>query len=193
MTRYTEANNAVVAATRLSPQFLDQISFELIRDEDLKTKVYKCPAGKPTIGVGRNLDPDNDGRFGSGEPGLTPQELLILGATLQEVVDGKEITREQALYLLDDDIIRCVGELDRKAAWWRNMPSQAMRGLLNMNFNMGWPKLSEFKRMLAALEEGRFSDASVEALDSDWAAQTGARARRIHDLFRFVVLKQMAR
>jgi lysozyme len=29
---------------------------ELIRDEGMKLKVYKCSAGKNTIGIGRNLD-----------------------------------------------------------------------------------------------------------------------------------------
>ena len=41
---------------------------QLIHDEDLKTKPYRCPAGKLTIGVGRNLD-DN---------GLSEDECMIL-------------------------------------------------------------------------------------------------------------------
>jgi lysozyme len=35
---------------------LDLLKEELIRDEGLKLKVYKCTAGKNSIGVGRNLD-----------------------------------------------------------------------------------------------------------------------------------------
>ncbi|MFD2234837.1 glycoside hydrolase family protein, partial [Phaeospirillum tilakii] len=29
---------------------------DLIRDESLRLKPYRCPAGKLTIGIGRNLD-----------------------------------------------------------------------------------------------------------------------------------------
>lgn len=35
---------------------LTQLKADLIRDEGLKTKPYRCTAGKMTIGVGRNLD-----------------------------------------------------------------------------------------------------------------------------------------
>jgi len=35
---------------------LDILKDELIRDEGLKLKPYRCTAGKLTIGVGRNLD-----------------------------------------------------------------------------------------------------------------------------------------
>lgn len=35
---------------------LEEMKKELIRDEGLRLKPYRCPAGKLTIGVGRNLD-----------------------------------------------------------------------------------------------------------------------------------------
>lgn len=34
----------------------DRLLAELTRDEGLRLKPYKCPAGKTTIGIGRNLD-----------------------------------------------------------------------------------------------------------------------------------------
>jgi lysozyme len=34
----------------------DLLIRELVRDEDLRTKPYRCTAGKLTIGIGRNLD-----------------------------------------------------------------------------------------------------------------------------------------
>ena len=34
----------------------DQLRNDLIRDEGVRTKPYRCPADKLTIGVGRNLD-----------------------------------------------------------------------------------------------------------------------------------------
>lgn len=40
----------------------------LLRHEGLKLKPYRCPAGKLTIGVGRNLD----------DSGITQQEAFVL-------------------------------------------------------------------------------------------------------------------
>jgi lysozyme len=34
----------------------DRLVAELTRDEGLRLRAYKCPAGKTTIGIGRNLD-----------------------------------------------------------------------------------------------------------------------------------------
>ena len=35
---------------------IEEMKKELIRDEGMRLKPYRCPAGKLTIGVGRNLD-----------------------------------------------------------------------------------------------------------------------------------------
>jgi lysozyme len=48
-----------------------------------------------------------------------------------------------------------------------------------MCFNLGMPRLRQFRNMLAALEAGDFETAAREALDSRWAGQVGARAERI--------------
>lgn len=53
------------------------IQDDLIRDEGLRLKPYICPAGKLTIGVGRNLD----------DKGITKAEaLLLLDHDINEVV-----------------------------------------------------------------------------------------------------------
>ena len=48
---------------------------QLVMDEGLRLKPYRCPAGKLTIGVGRNLD----------DRGITkPEALLLLGDDVDE-------------------------------------------------------------------------------------------------------------
>jgi lysozyme len=47
---------------------IDAMKRELIRDEGMKLKPYKCPAGKLTIGVGRNLEAN----------GITEREATIM-------------------------------------------------------------------------------------------------------------------
>ena len=99
-------------------------------------------------------------------------------------IDDNGITEEEALFLLKNDIRRSESDLDRNASWWRGLPDDAQRGLVNMAFNIGWPRLAKFDRMLMALKFGRFNTAADEALDSQWAKQVKGRAERIADLYR---------
>lgn len=125
---------------------------DLVRDEGVSLKPYKCPSDKLTIGVGRNIE----------DIGITAEEANIL---------------------LDHDIDRVFGELDAHLSWWRGRPDHVQRGLANMCFQLGYPKLLQFKRMLAALQAGDYATARKEAADSAWYTQTPARAERVIALF----------
>lgn len=95
------------------------------------------------------------------------------------------ISEAEAEFLLSNDIETAVRELDRVFPWWGEMPDPAQRGLVNMAFNLGLPRLSNFVAMLDHLKAGRYHAAAGEALDSKWATkQVGPRAERIADLFR---------
>ena len=99
-------------------------------------------------------------------------------------LDDNGITEAEALILLDNDIGRASIDLERNIAFFGELPWPVRRALLNMNFNLGWPRLAGFKKMLAALEAGDFHNAADEALDSKWARQVFARAERIAELIR---------
>lgn len=94
------------------------------------------------------------------------------------------IGRAEALMLCANDVAAAAGDLDRNVPWWRGLSEGRQRALLNMAFNLGWPRLSRFKVMLVALEVGDFVSAERESLDSAWAKQVGPRAARIADLFK---------
>ena len=98
-------------------------------------------------------------------------------------LDAIGISAVEAMDLLDNDINRIISELDAGFPWWNKMPEPAQRGLANMAFNLGVPRLRGVSRMLAALKEGDFDTAATEALDSQWADQVGERANRISALF----------
>lgn len=100
------------------------------------------------------------------------------------VCEGMTCTKEQAENWLSEDIGYAIAGLDNNAIWWRHMPEPAQRALCNMAFNLGWPRLSGFKKMLAALQRGDFLAAADEAEDSKWFGQVGARAKRIAALYR---------
>ena len=99
-------------------------------------------------------------------------------------LDDVGITEHEAEVLLQNDIGRARIDLDRALPWWRALSEASRRGLVNMCFNLGLPRLLTFKRMLAALEAGDGGLAADEALDSKWAAQVGNRAQRIAALYR---------
>jgi len=96
------------------------------------------------------------------------------------------ITPAESAAMLGGDIARVDVEAAARMPWLAGCPEPVQRGVKNMLFNMGWPRLSGFKNMLRALEEKRWDDAATEALNSTWATQVGARAQRIAAQFRSV-------
>ena len=101
-------------------------------------------------------------------------------------LDDSGINDDEARMLCDNDIRIAMDDLDRNCPWWRELPEPAARALTNMCFNMGWPGLSTFRKMLAALERGDFIAAADQALDSKWAREDVGedRSGRIADLYR---------
>jgi len=88
------------------------------------------------------------------------------------------ISREEAEYLLNNDVKRCVEQLSRYE-WYIKQPIGVKDALVNMCFNLGINRLLGFKRMIAALNNMDYAKAAVEALDSRWATQVPNRAKDI--------------
>ena len=129
---------------------------QLKKHEGVRSHVYDCPAGYQTIGVGRNVD-------ANGGLGLSDDEID---------------------YLLKNDIRRCERELGR-FSWFDDLDVVRQDALINMCFNLGFTRLLKFKGMLAALAEGKYKLAAVEALDSLWAKQVKGRANDIAHMLEF--------
>lgn len=138
-----------------SDGLLEAVKADLKRDEGFVSHAYWDSEGVVTIGFGRMID-----------------ERLSGG-----------ISEEEAETLLANDICTALRELDTRMPWWKNLPIPARRGLLNMAFNLGLPRLIKFRRMLRALQAGDWENARKEALDSRWAKQVGKRAERIADMY----------
>lgn len=94
-------------------------------------------------------------------------------------LDDRGITRDEALYMLENDIHIVEEELDQRIPWWRELDDVRQEVLLNMAFNLGVPKLMKFKNFLRALKEGNYAQAADEMLDSLWAQQVGRRAKEL--------------
>lgn len=153
----------------------EDLKAELIIDEGIRLFPYLDSEKIWSIGVGRNLE-DN---------GLSPSELFFLGIKLKdkfeiiELLKKRGLTKDEVLYLLDNDVDRVVSELESKLSWLSLKPDTVKYVLCNMCFNMGIYRLLKFKETLALLKADRYNEASIEMLKSKWTLQVGARAQRL--------------
>jgi lysozyme len=97
-------------------------------------------------------------------------------------LDDVGLRKHEAEVLLRSDVADVVTALDRAHPWWRTMPEGPRRALVNMAFQLGMTRLSQFRNMLAALERGDWPEARRQALDSRWARQTPNRAAEVADM-----------
>lgn len=94
-------------------------------------------------------------------------------------LEDRGITKEEALYLLDNDIKACFKELTAALPWFAELDEVRQMVLINMAFNLGLHGLLKFKNTLSLIATGQYKKASVEMLDSLWAKQVGRRALRL--------------
>jgi lysozyme len=132
---------------------MPSIEEQLMLHEGLKLKAYLCPAGKTTVGVGRNLE-------------------------------DRGITRDEALFLLRNDIKEITEELSKRYSWFSSLDFVRQKVLIDMTFNIGLGGLSQFRNMLNAIEGGDYQRASTEMENSRWYRQVGIRAKRLTKMMR---------
>lgn len=94
------------------------------------------------------------------------------------------LTRDEIMFLLDNDIATAINDLDRVLPWWRTMNSVRQNVIVNMCFNLGITRLVGFKKALAAMEKGDYETAAREMENSAWYTQVGPRAYRLVSLMR---------
>ena len=100
--------------------------------------------------------------------------------------------------VLDEDIaeeilIRKLEKLKRNAnarfKWLEDMPQEVQEVVLNMCYQLGVTGVSKFRKAISAMQEGEWSEAADEMLDSLWARQTPNRAKELSDIVRNQVEK----
>ena len=60
-----------------------------------------------------------------------------------------------------------------------NLPEEIQHVLANMSFQLGKPRLSKFKNMIAAVEADDYQEMANQMEDSRWFKQTKNRAQRL--------------
>jgi lysozyme len=130
-----------------------ELAKQLKGDEGVIPHAYPDHLGYLTIGVGRLIDKRKGG-------GLRPDEIT---------------------YLLNNDIDNRIEALTRALPWFQDLDDARKGVLLNMAFQLGTEGLLGFKTTLGLIQRGEYEKASVQMLESKWATQTPARAKRMSD------------
>ncbi len=134
-----------------------ELTRQLRGDEDTRACVYKDSLGYWTIGTGRLVDARKPGA------GLRPEEMT---------------------FMLNNDIDDRINELGKRIPWFQNLDDARKGVLLNMSFQMGVEGLLKFERTLRLIKDGFYDSAAFAMLQSLWATQTPARAKRLAEQMR---------
>ena len=98
----------------------------------------------------------------------------------EEYLLEKELTMDEVMELLDSDIQIAIKDA-RKFIDEDSVPEEAFEIVVEMSFQLGYPRLSGFRNFQKALKENNFLLAKSEMLDSKWARQVPARAKNLSD------------
>lgn len=91
-------------------------------------------------------------------------------------LDDVGISREEAMFLLDEDIARTRTYAQTCFPWFKDLDEVRKDVVISMIFNMGLAGFSEFKETISHIEAGRYATAATEMLRSRWAVQVKNRS-----------------
>jgi len=128
----------------------------LKRHEGVEKFAYRCSENKITVGVGRNIDKEG----------------------------GLGLSDDEVDYLLQNDIDRIIAELDDEYEWFSDLDEVRQNAMVDISFNLGQTRLRAFKKALAAMAEGDWSEAADQFMDSRWSGQVGNRAKELTEMIR---------
>jgi lysozyme len=128
------------------------------RHEGLKLEVYADTVGERTCGWGHNL-------------GDTYCQSPITQATADAFFESDfKVAQYTCVRLFGDK--------------WNSFSDNRQAALLDMSFQLGYPRLSKFVHMIAACLADNWNSAADNALGSLWAEQVHDRAQEDSDLLR---------
>ena len=99
-------------------------------------------------------------------------------------LDDNGITKAEAMMMLRSDILDARLRLEKVLPGFLALSLRRRRVLIDMCFNLGLPRLLQFKKMLAAVVARDFNLAADEMLSSAWATQVGQRAKTLATMMR---------
>ena len=150
---------------------LIKLQEEISKDEGIKYETYRCSLGHLTGGIG-HLITEWDEEIYSGPVGTA-------------------IPTEQVNDWFAKDIETTIKDCNLLFSQFNNLPEDIQHVLANMCFQLGRPRLSKFKNMLAAVEDLDWARMADEMEDSNWYRQTPNRAQRLIDRVEKQMIKEI--
>ncbi len=141
----------------------EQIKEDLIRHEGYVREIYLCSEGYPTFGVG-HLVTEAD-----------PEYTWPVGTPVED---------ERILSAFHDDYSDAYTDACALFTDLELQPGNVIRVCVNMAFNLGRTRLGQFKNMIKAVNEGNYSKAADEMIDSRWYNQVGRRSKELVEIMR---------
>jgi len=142
---------------------IEKCKEEIKRHEGEVLEIYEDSLGFKTLGIGHLCQPED------------PEYDWKVGTKVsQEVVD---------MYYEDDfnkHLAEAIHVFGTDEAFY-NLPENIQHVIVNMCFNLGASRLSNFKNMLRACREHNWEQMSVEMENSRWYSQVGRRSRELQE------------
>ena len=126
---------------------IEALREQLKIDEGVKYEIYKDHLGYPTFGIG-HLITENDPEHGK--------------------PDGTKISEDRVNEIFETDVAKFVSEAKILFPDLDDLPDVAQQVIVNMEFNMGRPRLSKFKNFIAGVNDRDWTRAAEEMMDSRW-------------------------
>ncbi len=99
-------------------------------------------------------------------------------------LDDRGISKDEAEFMLLNDIERITNELRSRISYWHKLSVTRRDVLVNMAYNLGLRGLFTFKKMFVALEMNDYDKTGDEIMNSKAAMQTGRRYLELAELMR---------
>lgn len=146
---------------------VEKLISDLEVDEGCKFEIYNDHLGYPTFGIGHLITEDD------------PEHGQPLGTPIDE---------DRVREAFEKDVDRVRMDCLKLYPNFTSLPDDAQLIIANMMFNMGLPRLSQFKKMKAAVEASDWDEAANQMEDSRWFRQVPNRAQRLIDRMRLLAV-----
>ena len=144
-------------------ELIEIVKEDLIRHEGYVAEIYLDSENLPTFGIG-HLVTEDDMEYSW--PVGTP------------------VTDERILDVFHKDCDVAYSDACALVLNFAGQAPDAQRVLVNMAFNLGRNRLSKFKNMLKAVNEGNYLVAANEMINSKWYNQVGRRSKELVDIMK---------
>lgn len=142
----------------MTNRYSKQLHDHFIAEEGYRNESYTDHQGNWTIGIGH-----------------------LLGKS--DAFRGMRWSDAKVISVFENDIDTVVRNAKELFPEFSQLPPKVQLAILDMLFNMGINRFRGFKKTIRLIHLGRFAEAAVEALDSEWARHdVPNRAKRIAKL-----------